>query len=366
MTTMPGIASKPVKPPGPVATFFFGRIFPLIFIVAGGAVLFSGGRDLMRARESADWPKAAGVIVSSAVAENTGGKHGTTYAANIHYSYTVAGIDYVTGKVSFGEHGSNDRSRAQGIVAGYPPGKKVTVHYAPGQPSLAVLEEGVKPEAWIAPAFGLVFFAVGLTMAVFMPRLLRKQTEAAKLTADSDTAGESPDLKNLPATHPKVTVTDLGSETVFSTGSANLVGVILLLVAFGQIAFVTGFLKNGQNSTMVIPFIAVDTVLMAFGALILFGKYKVTVGPDAVSLFAGIRPVGIRREIPRRGTMRVTLEFRGANKNGRPIRAVVIRNGAGAEMVFGAFLEDSRKRFIAGHLAKRLGGASGSAANPFA
>ncbi len=59
----------------------------------------------------------------------------------------------------FGHVDTSDIADARRIVAHYPKGKDVMVHYDPDRPERSVLETGVGPGAWI-PLGGGLFFIV--------------------------------------------------------------------------------------------------------------------------------------------------------------------------------------------------------------
>ncbi len=178
----------------PRSRFFFTRIFPLIFLLAGGGALVFGVRGLLRARASAGWPHVEGEVVSSSVETHRGSgrNSSTTYHAEVHYTYEVNGRTYDGNRVAYGDYGSSSPSHARRIVNRYPAGTEVTVHYRPDDPEQCVLEPGMKLQAWFVPGLGLVFFGVGAAMAVFLPRLARKKTAPAEGAA-TDEPGSAPE-----------------------------------------------------------------------------------------------------------------------------------------------------------------------------
>jgi hypothetical protein len=170
----------------PAGRFFFARLFPWIFVVIGGIALYFGVESLVRARASLAWPRVEGKILSSKVErhESTGnkGKRRTTYGAKVLYEYSLDKNIYHGSRVAYGDYSSSDPGHAQGIVNRYPPVSTVHVYYMPNDPSVSLLEPGVKAQAWFLPVFGLVFFCVGNLLALLLPRLLRKPAQ----TGDSD------------------------------------------------------------------------------------------------------------------------------------------------------------------------------------
>jgi len=76
----------------PGIKFFFARIFPLFFLVAGASIAFFGICGLIMARASAGWPTSPGQIVSSSVERHDKrGSSGsrTTYHGEIGYEFSV-------------------------------------------------------------------------------------------------------------------------------------------------------------------------------------------------------------------------------------------------------------------------------------
>ena len=161
----------------PGMKFFFSRIFPFIFIIAGGVTAFFGIRGVIRAKESSTWPSVKGKVITSSVkSHHSSGKNGssTTYNANIVYKFTVDGETFNGDRVAYGDYGSSDSSHAHEIVNRYPARKKVTVHYMPDNPAECLLEAGLQTQAWFPPILGLIFFTIGTLMALFLPKAVNK------------------------------------------------------------------------------------------------------------------------------------------------------------------------------------------------
>jgi len=170
------MSTDSTKPMSPGMRFFFGRIFPLIFVIIGALVLYSGFRDLQRAKASTTWPTARGVVQRSSVEYHRSSKGGGTYHAEVMYDFTVSKTVFSSGRVAFGDYGSSNPSHARHIVNNYPKGKSVPVYYMPENPDVCVLEPGLKGQTWVVPVVGFVFFAVGNLMVIFLPRTMRKET----------------------------------------------------------------------------------------------------------------------------------------------------------------------------------------------
>jgi hypothetical protein len=169
-----------VKNPSSRRQSFLWWIIIGAFILFGLVAFVAGVRDVYRAWESETWPAAEGVVRNSYVEYETDSDHEDrgTYWAEVRYEFTVDGRTRTGARVAFGgDAASSDPSSAQTIVNRYPAGAAVTVYYRPGNPDVCVLEPGLKGQAWIFPALGLLFFIIGCVMAALLPRLLRKQEE---------------------------------------------------------------------------------------------------------------------------------------------------------------------------------------------
>lgn len=150
------------------------RAFAGIFFVVGLVVLYFGIIQITKGRASAAWPAVAGVITHSEMDVNSD-SDGTTYGADVSFSYQVKDTGYSSDKVSFGDFSSSDRRRARGILKQYPVGKKVSVHYDPAKPSEAVLEPGLKGGTWLLPGIGTAIFLTGLIFLITLEHQFRRK-----------------------------------------------------------------------------------------------------------------------------------------------------------------------------------------------
>jgi hypothetical protein len=165
------------QPMSPAVKIFFGRVFPWPFILIGALVSFIGIRNFVQTSESVNWPIAQGIIRTSSVEYHSSNKGGT-YHAHIFYNYNLNGATYSGDRVAYGDYGSSNPSHAQEIVNRYPAGKNVTIYYMPNEPEECLLEPGIKPQTWLVPGFGIVFFSTGIVMVVFLPKLFEKAYQA--------------------------------------------------------------------------------------------------------------------------------------------------------------------------------------------
>jgi uncharacterized protein DUF3592 len=136
---------------------FFYSLFIAIGLVAVGIGIWILSKSL----RSEHWPVTDGIIQSTEMKSHEGSKGGTTYSADVTYTYQVAGTGYTGDKVSIGQMSSSSEY-ARGILNRYPVGKKVSVHYSPGDPSDAVLETGIHGGTWICLGVGTAFTLFGI------------------------------------------------------------------------------------------------------------------------------------------------------------------------------------------------------------
>jgi hypothetical protein len=127
------------------------------------ALLFFVGQRRYQARANT-WPVVQGEIVSSVVEQRSAtenGKTRTTYLPVVEFAYTADGNRLHSRQVKLGLEVSGSESFAQGIVARYPAGAAVEVHYDPQDPSNAALENPTETN-WILLGVALACFAVAL------------------------------------------------------------------------------------------------------------------------------------------------------------------------------------------------------------
>jgi hypothetical protein len=152
--------------------FFFGRVFPWPFVLAGAVVLFVGVRDVIRARESVTWPTVGGHVVGSWMAE----LKNKSYLTGILYDYRLSGVTYTSDRILFEDYGLGDAGfpHAQAIMNRYPRGISVQVHYNPQSPGVSVLETGIKGQIYEVLLVGLLLFGSGCGLLWRRPKRCRQ------------------------------------------------------------------------------------------------------------------------------------------------------------------------------------------------
>jgi hypothetical protein len=104
--------------------FFFSRIFPWPFVLAGVVALCLGCRNLQQAKASTTWPATQGIIQHSAIKYRHGDEGDRTYHAEVAYVFELDGHLFTGERVGFGDYGSSSSAYAQRIVNTYTEGKK--------------------------------------------------------------------------------------------------------------------------------------------------------------------------------------------------------------------------------------------------
>lgn len=135
--------------------------FSSIFVIVGLAVTIFGVLEVLKAQASASWPGAPGIIVASEMSEHYDSDSGTTYSADIAYTFQVAATSYRGDQIKIGEVSTSDADDARHWLNKYPVGAEVLVYYDPAKPGESVLEPGVHASTFFLPGFGFVFATFG-------------------------------------------------------------------------------------------------------------------------------------------------------------------------------------------------------------
>jgi hypothetical protein len=138
---------------GCAVTFIAILVVPLALVA-----IAAGVRQYQIGEASRNWTKTDATILASTVRVNQS-SDGTTYHPSVKYRYEVAGSQFESDHITTDDYGSNDRKRAEEIIARYPVGARVSVFYNPQSHDEAVLERGASG-GW------MISFFVGLVMVL--------------------------------------------------------------------------------------------------------------------------------------------------------------------------------------------------------
>jgi Protein of unknown function (DUF3592) len=140
----------------------------VVFSVISAYLIYSGIRNRSTARASETWPVAGGTVLSSDVASRVSRQKNsstvTYYKPQIRYGYKVAGTEYESEVIRFGDLEKQSRSLADEIVAKYPVGSTIAVRYDPQDPKRATLETQSAGGSQVGA--GIFFIAVPLAIAI--------------------------------------------------------------------------------------------------------------------------------------------------------------------------------------------------------
>jgi len=134
----------------------------VVFFLIGAGLSWWGWTIVSNARASATWPTAEGRVTSSEIEHSTDSEGDDDYTPRVSYTYQVNGLSYENFTIKFGETTYSSERTALEILARYPIGAAVTVHYDPSNPDRAVLEAGVSGGSYIVLSVGLIFVVVSL------------------------------------------------------------------------------------------------------------------------------------------------------------------------------------------------------------
>jgi hypothetical protein len=138
--------------------------------------LVRGGRCVASAYASRSWPAVQGRIERSATYDRLG-RFGTVTWPAIVFRYEVRGRTYAGTRVGWWFAGPTDQG-ARDLVARYPEGREVGVHYDADRPQEAVLEADVTPWAFEDLPFGVGGLLAGAGLIVWQRRLARRAAPA--------------------------------------------------------------------------------------------------------------------------------------------------------------------------------------------
>lgn len=140
----------------------------MIFSVIGVALLVVAAivflirrRTAARQAASLSWPTCEGEVTRSWVHSYRDKDRDTQYMARVKYAYRIDGVGYESERIAWGGRASSGvATAAQAVVARYPVGSSLRVHYNPGKPKEAVLEPSETGGLSLMTYIGVGFAAV--------------------------------------------------------------------------------------------------------------------------------------------------------------------------------------------------------------
>ncbi len=125
------------------SSFFITGGCLCLCLVLAPLAFFLYYKNKQKISASQAWPATNGQIKAAQVIEDSN-PEGSTYAADIQYTYQIGGQEYIGKNIAIGGEGSSLSAKTvKDQVARYPVGKQVTVYYNPARPEEAALERRI-------------------------------------------------------------------------------------------------------------------------------------------------------------------------------------------------------------------------------
>jgi hypothetical protein len=103
-----------------------------------------------------------------------------------------------------------------------------------------------------------------------------------------------------------------------------------------------------------LPFLLGTVIMLIVVAYLTFGKWVVELNRGNGSVFVGVGPLGWTRRFSYNRATIVSLKMTDATVNNRPQKGILVRTDEN-DFVFGAFIKDDAKRFIAATIMRQVG-----------
>ncbi len=142
-----------------------GAVLSLIAIVLFPFAIWHLWKNIQMAKASTSWPGVDGVVTA---AERK--RIALRLQPFVTYSYAVNGMNFTSNRVSFAA--AIPKKQIDSVLARYPAGQAVTVHYQPDNPAQAVLELGSGPLV-VAPFRTLIFVFIFLILVNIVSFLVK-------------------------------------------------------------------------------------------------------------------------------------------------------------------------------------------------
>lgn len=190
---------------------------------------------------SEKWPTVNAKVTSSIV-KKVQTKHGTRDEAQIHYQYVVDGKTFDSDRIKFG--GMQLQSHDL-MVAAFPKGKQISIHYKPGDPGVSCLSTGVNQ------------YSVGMVFAIAILMLFIAKCPDQRFGTSSSSFGSN--------IGPRQVLSNSSSGAAIAAAPKDKYISVKVSLLFAAFAAAMIWLKNGLNSWQFGP---IPGNLMAFIVLI--------------------------------------------------------------------------------------------------
>jgi len=116
-------------------------------------------RQGLKADASKKWPTSSATVTASALERSP--EHRWRYRAAVHYRYRVGGKEYQAERIFWGGNEGRQKHMVS-VVASYPAGCQVPVHYNPQNPAEAVLDPAQHTGSRPLVLYAMAMVALGL------------------------------------------------------------------------------------------------------------------------------------------------------------------------------------------------------------
>lgn len=163
-------------------------MFSLIFLVVFPFALWRAWKNIEMAKASAAWPTVSGRITAAEATKVMFRKQ-----PRVTFSYSVNGTPFTSQRISFAA-GYPPRE-TDAILSRYPPGREVTVAYAPDHPAEAALETGSNRQVTTQMRILLICFVLIVFLNIFnfyLSRLNRRTRSPVRTYGAAEIVAREP------------------------------------------------------------------------------------------------------------------------------------------------------------------------------
>ena len=133
--------------------------FGVIAFAIGAVVYLIQFRQGLKADASRTWPTSSATITASALERSP--ENGWRHRAAVQYRYRVAGKEYQAERIFWGGNEGRQKHMAS-VIASYPAGCQVRVHYNPQNPAEAVIDPVQHTGSRPLVLYAMAMMALGL------------------------------------------------------------------------------------------------------------------------------------------------------------------------------------------------------------
>jgi hypothetical protein len=204
----------------------FGALWIAIWTagtLAFDVILVRGVAQQIAAR---NWPSTEGRVITADIKVEHDNDNGSSYTPRIRYRYTVNDTEYQCDRIRYGFNTAS-KTHARSVVAAYPPGSRVVVHFDPDAPGRAVLENEILTGSDL---FGIIFM-IPFNVIMLGSWVVARRAICARSGDESRAAGNAATLVQ-DANGVRVRLAKLTPTAAAAAASAIAAFALVFLIAF--------------------------------------------------------------------------------------------------------------------------------------